>query len=90
MRYKRGSPEGFTHTTEKTAGLHSKREIHGGKKRKIKYDLWVRIPLAQGKETHALDDSRANQAFTWEDPERGRFKEEYFLVIKIPTVVHVP
>ena len=30
-----------------------------------------------------------NQAFAWEDPERGRFKEEYFLAIKIPTVAHV-
>jgi len=30
-----------------------------------------------------------NQAFTWEDPERGRFKEEYFLAIEIPTVAHV-
>jgi len=31
-----------------------------------------------------------NQAFTWEDPERGRFKKEYFLAIEIPTVAHVP
>ena len=31
-----------------------------------------------------------NQAFAWEDPERGRFKEEYFLTIEIPTVAHVP
>jgi len=30
-----------------------------------------------------------NQALTWEDPERGRFKEEYFLAIEIPTVAHV-
>ena len=31
-----------------------------------------------------------NQAFAWEDLERGRFKEEYFPAIKIPTVAHVP
>jgi len=31
-----------------------------------------------------------NQAFAWEDPERGRFKEEYFPAIEIPTVAHVP
>jgi len=31
-----------------------------------------------------------NQAFAWEDPERGRFKEEYFLAIEIPTAAHVP
>jgi len=31
-----------------------------------------------------------NQAFAWEDPERGRFKEEYFPAIKIPMVAHVP
>ena len=30
-----------------------------------------------------------NHAFTWEDPERRRFKEEYFPVIKIPIVAHV-
>jgi len=30
-----------------------------------------------------------NQAFAWEDPERERFKEEYFPVIEIPIVVHV-
>jgi len=31
-----------------------------------------------------------NQAFAWEDNERGKFKEEYFLAIEIPTVAHVP
>jgi len=31
-----------------------------------------------------------NQAFTWEDNKRGKFKEEYFLAIEIPMVVHVP
>jgi len=31
-----------------------------------------------------------NHAFAWEDLERGRFKEEYFLAIKIPMVAHVP
>jgi len=31
-----------------------------------------------------------NQAFAWEDPERGRFKEEYFPAIEIPMVAHVP
>ena len=31
-----------------------------------------------------------NQAFAWKDPERERFKEEYFLAIEIPTVAHVP
>jgi len=31
-----------------------------------------------------------NQAFTWEDNEKGKFKEEYFPAIKIPTVAHVP
>jgi len=30
-----------------------------------------------------------NQAFAWEDNERGKFKEEYFPAIEIPTVVHV-
>jgi len=30
-----------------------------------------------------------NQAFAWEDNERGKFKEEYFLVIEIPTVAHI-
>jgi len=31
-----------------------------------------------------------NQAFAWENNERGKFKEEYFLAIEIPTVAHVP
>jgi len=31
-----------------------------------------------------------NQAFAWEDNERGKFKEEYFLAIEILTVAHVP
>jgi len=30
-----------------------------------------------------------NQAFAWEDNKRGKFKEEYFLVIEIPTVAHI-
>jgi len=31
-----------------------------------------------------------NQAFAWEDNERGKFKEEYFLAIEILTVAHIP
>jgi len=31
-----------------------------------------------------------NQAFAWEDNERGKFKEEYFPVIEILIVVHIP
>jgi len=31
-----------------------------------------------------------NQAFAWEDNERGKFKEEYFPAIEILTVVHIP
>jgi len=30
-----------------------------------------------------------NQAFAWEDNERGKFKEEYFLAIEIPTVAYI-
>jgi len=26
-----------------------------------------------------------NKAFTWDDTERGKFKEEYFLPVEIPT-----
>ena len=31
-----------------------------------------------------------NQAFTWENSKRGKFKEEYFPSIEIPTVAHIP
>lgn len=31
-----------------------------------------------------------NEAFAWEDSERGSFKEEYFPAVEIPTVAHVP
>jgi len=31
-----------------------------------------------------------NQAFAWEDNERGKFKEGYFLAIEIPMVTHIP
>jgi len=31
-----------------------------------------------------------NQAFAWEDNEGGKFKKEYFLVIEIPIVAHIP
>jgi len=31
-----------------------------------------------------------NQAFAWEDNERGKFKEEYFPAIEILTVAHIP
>jgi len=30
-----------------------------------------------------------NQAFAWEDNERGKFKKEYFPAIEIPMVVHI-
>lgn len=30
------------------------------------------------------------QAFAWDDTERGKFKEEYFPPIEIPTVAHIP
>jgi len=30
-----------------------------------------------------------NQALAWEDPEKGRFKKEYFPAIEIPMVAHV-
>ncbi|KAF7783144.1 hypothetical protein Agabi119p4_2520 [Agaricus bisporus var. burnettii] len=31
-----------------------------------------------------------NEAFAWDDSERGSFKEEYFPPIEIPTIAHVP
>ncbi len=31
-----------------------------------------------------------NEAFAWDDTERGKFKEEFFPPIEIPTVPHVP
>ena len=31
-----------------------------------------------------------NQTFIWEDSERGKFKEKYFLPIEIPMVAHIP
>jgi len=31
-----------------------------------------------------------NQAFSWEDNQRGKFKEEYFLAVEIPIVAHIP
>ena len=31
-----------------------------------------------------------NKAFAWDDIERGKFKEEYFPSVKIPTVAHIP
>lgn len=31
-----------------------------------------------------------NEAFAWDDMERGNFKEEYFPPIDIPTVAHTP
>lgn len=31
-----------------------------------------------------------NEAFAWEDSERGKFKEEFFPPIEIPTIAHVP
>ncbi|XP_006462350.1 hypothetical protein AGABI2DRAFT_151831 [Agaricus bisporus var. bisporus H97] len=34
--------------------------------------------------------SAQNEAFAWEDSERGSFKEEYFPAVEIPTVAHTP
>lgn len=34
--------------------------------------------------------SEHNEAFAWDDTERGKFKEEFFPPIEIPTVAHVP
>lgn len=31
-----------------------------------------------------------NEAFAWDDTERGKFKEEFFPPIEIPTIPHVP
>ena len=31
-----------------------------------------------------------NEAFAWDDTERGKFKEEFFPPIEIPTVAHIP
>jgi len=31
-----------------------------------------------------------NEAFAWDDAERGKFKEEYFLPVEIPVVAHIP
>ena len=31
-----------------------------------------------------------NKAFAWDNAERGKFKEEYFLLVEIPTVAHIP
>jgi len=30
-----------------------------------------------------------NKAFAWDNTERGKFKEEYFPPVEIPTVVHI-
>ncbi|KAJ3552416.1 hypothetical protein NP233_g12890 [Leucocoprinus birnbaumii] len=34
--------------------------------------------------------AKQNQAFAWDDTERGKFKEEYFPPVDIPTVPHTP
>jgi hypothetical protein len=34
--------------------------------------------------------SEHNEAFAWEDSERGKFKEEFFPPVEIPTIAHVP
>jgi len=31
-----------------------------------------------------------NKAFAWDDTERGKFKEEYFPLVEIPMVAHIP
>ena len=31
-----------------------------------------------------------NEAFTWDDTEKGKFKEEFFLPVEMPTVEHKP
>jgi len=31
-----------------------------------------------------------NEAFAWDDTERGKFKEEFFPPVEIPTVAHIP
>ena len=31
-----------------------------------------------------------NEAFVWDDTERGKFKKEYFPPVEIPTVAHIP
>lgn len=31
-----------------------------------------------------------NEAFAWDDTERGKFKEEFFLSVEIPMVTHIP
>jgi len=31
-----------------------------------------------------------NKAFAWDDTEQGKFKEEFFPLVEIPTVAHIP
>jgi len=60
--------------------------------RKEKLNMTHRSEFLWSKERKLMHwmIAEQNQAFAWEDPERGRFKEEYFLTIEIPTVAHVP
>ena len=34
--------------------------------------------------------AKQNQAFAWDDSERGNFKEEFFSFMEIPTIAHIP
>ena len=34
--------------------------------------------------------SEHDEAFAWDDTERGKFKEEFFPAIEIPTIAHIP
>jgi len=31
-----------------------------------------------------------NKAFAWDDTEQEKFKEEFFPLVEIPTVAHIP
>jgi len=60
--------------------------------RKEKLDLGHRSNFLWPEERKLMHwvVAEQNQAFAWEDNERGKFKEEYFPAIEIPTVAHVP
>ena len=64
---------------------------HYSLERKVKLDvvhseefLWPE----EGKLMHWLV-AEQNEAFAWDDMERGKFKEEFFPPIEIPTVAHI-
>ena len=60
--------------------------------RKEKMDKIHPEGFLQPAERHLMHDfvCKQNQGFAWDDSERGRFREDFFPSIDIPTVPHTP